>query len=224
VPPDEDRGRRGRVWPGLLAPLLLLVVVLGGLSFLLIHQSGGPSLPGGAQQYPAANGYDATLAKPAKAAPLLALKNSLGQPIDLTSFRGKAVLVTFLYTHCPDVCPLITAKLHAAQAQLGARAARAQIIAVSADPQGDTRSSVATFLARHRMVGRMQYLIGSGAQLGRTWAAWSVGSQRNVGSPTLVAHSALVYGITASGRLTTIYPASFDPAQIVHDVPVLASR
>jgi protein SCO1/2 len=216
-------GRR-RLWSGLLPPLALLVVVVGVLSYLLIHQSSGPSLPGGAQQYPAANGYDATLAKPAKAAPALELRNYLGQPVNLASFRGKAVLVTFLYTHCPDVCPLITANLAAAQAQLGARASQAQIIAVSADPEGDTRSTVGTYLARHHMVGRMLYLIGSAAALGRTWAAWSVGSQRNAGSPTLVAHSALVYGIAASGKLTTIYPASFDPSQIVHDVPVLASH
>ena len=222
--PGEDGQRHGRVWLGLLPPLLLLAVVLGALSFLLIHQSSGPSLPGGAQQSPAGSGYDATLAKPAKAAPALALRNYLGQPVNLASFRGKAVLVTFLYTHCPDVCPLITANLRVAQAQLGARAARAQIIAVSVDPQGDTRTAVAAFLARHRMVGRMLYLVGSPAQLGRTWAAWSVGSQRDAGNPTLVAHSALVYGITASGRLTTIYPAVFDPSQIVHDVPVLASR
>ena len=69
----------------------------------------------------------------------------------------------------------------------------------------------------------MQYLIGSAAELARTWAAWSVGSKPEVGQPDLVAHSALVYGISASGRLTTIYPATFEPSQIVHDVPRLAA-
>jgi len=70
----------------------------------------------------------------------------------------------------------------------------------------------------------MQYLIGSAAQLARAWAAWSVGSTREVGKPDLVAHSALVYGISASGRLTTLYPDSFEPSQIAHDVPKLAAR
>jgi len=37
-----------------------------------------------------------------------------------------------------------------------------------------------------------------------------------------VSHSALVYGISASGRLTTVYPANFEPAEIAHDVPRLA--
>jgi cytochrome oxidase Cu insertion factor (SCO1/SenC/PrrC family) len=70
----------------------------------------------------------------------------------------------------------------------------------------------------------MQYLIGSPAQLASTWAAWSVGSTREAGQPQLVAHSALVYGITASGKMRTIYPATFEPSQIVHDVPKLAAQ
>jgi protein SCO1 len=107
--------------------------------------------------------------------------------------------------------------------QLGAQASRVQIVAISVDPGGDTTTAVGHFLHAHEMVGRMQYLIGSSAQLSRTWAAWSVGSAREAGQPDLVAHSALVYGISASGRLTTIYPATFEPAQIVHDVPRLAA-
>jgi cytochrome oxidase Cu insertion factor (SCO1/SenC/PrrC family) len=82
---------------------------------------------------------------------------------------------------------------------------------------------VAAFLRTHGMTGRMQYLVGSAAELARTWAAWGVGSTREVEQPSRVAHSALVYGITASGRLTTVYPAGFAPSQIVHDVPKLAA-
>jgi cytochrome oxidase Cu insertion factor (SCO1/SenC/PrrC family) len=69
----------------------------------------------------------------------------------------------------------------------------------------------------------MQYLLGSVDQLARTWSAWNVGSKRDAASPQFVAHSALVYGIAASGKLTTIYPANFQPSQIVHDVPLLGA-
>ena len=47
--------------------------------------------------------------------------------------------------------------------------------------------------------------------MSRTWKAWNVGSNQEVNSPGLVAHSALVYGISASGKLTTIYDANFKP-------------
>jgi len=85
-------------------------------------------------------------------------------------------------------------------------------------------AAVAAFLRAHGLLGRMQYLIGSSAELGRTWAAWSVGSTREAGQPDQVAHSALVYGVAGSGRLTTIYPATFEPSEIVHDAPRLASH
>jgi protein SCO1/2 len=208
----------------LLLPALVLLALIGLLSFALLGGSNKPTLPGGAQQAAAGHGFYGTLALPVKRAPALQLHNYLGQPVDIDRYRGKAVLVTFLYTNCPDVCPLITANLHNALTQLGAQASRVQVIAVSVDPRGDTSRAVARFLAEHQMVGRMQYLIGSSAALSRTWKAWSVGSEREVGQPQLVAHSALVYGIDASGRLRTVYPSSFEPHQIVHDVPLLAAQ
>jgi protein SCO1/2 len=209
--------------PRLLLPLALLIAIVGGLSFALLGGSTKPTLPAGAQQSAAGHGYFGTLALPAEPAPPIHLRNYLGQPVTLGAYRGKAVLVTFLYTHCPDICPLITSNLRVALNMLGARASQAQIIAVSVDPRGDTPASVADFLRAHGMVGRMQYLIGSAAELARTWAAWKVGAKPEVGQPDLVAHSALIYGVSASGRLTTIYPATFDPSQIVHDVPKLAA-
>jgi protein SCO1/2 len=144
--------------------------------------------------------------------------------VSLSQYRGKAVLVTFLYTNCPDICPLITSNLRVALNLLGRRAADVQIIAVSVDPRGDTSAAVAHFLAAHQMTGRMQYLVGSAAALGQTWSAWGVGATREANQPNLIAHSALVYGITASGRVKTVYPATFEPGQIAHDVPRLASQ
>ncbi|HXR28054.1 MAG TPA: SCO family protein [Solirubrobacteraceae bacterium] len=208
----------------LVLALALLLGVAAGLSIVLLGRSHGPALPGGARQSPAAGGFYGTLALPARAAPPIALHNYLGRPVTLAQYRGRAVLVTFLYTHCPDICPLIASNLRVALGRLGPLAGRVQVIAVSVDPRGDTPATVARFVSAHEMTGRMQYLIGSAAELGPTWAAWSVGSTREAGRPDLVAHSALVYGVSASGRLTTIYPASFEPSQIVHDAPLLAAR
>jgi len=91
------------------------------------------------------------------------------------------------------------------------------------DPRGDKPSSVARFLSQRRMTGQMQYLVGSAAQLAPVWKAWNVGSQRDSTNPEFVAHSALVYGVSGSGKLMTIYPSNFKPADIEHDVPKLAA-
>ena len=165
-------------------------------------------------------------ALPSKPAPPLALRDSLGQPVNIDQYRGKAVLVTFIYDHCPDICPLMVGNLHNAQAELGPEAAKVEIIAVSVDPRGDTPQSVAAFLRAHRMTGRMQYLIGSRGQLEKVWRDWSILSKATPtkGDPDVVEHSALVYGISASGRITTLYQHDFTPQQIAHDVPILASE
>lgn len=170
--------------------------------------------------------YAGVAASPIQPAPPLALPDSLGRQVKLDQYRGRAVLVTFIYDHCPDVCPLIVGNLHTAQAQLGPEASDLQIVAVSVDPIGDTPETVKAFLAEHRMTGRMEYLLGSQPQLERVWRAWNILSKATPekSNPDLVEHSALVYGISASGKLTTLYPQNFRPAQIVHDVPILASE
>jgi len=211
------------LWPKLVLPLVLLLGIVGGLSFALSSGSNKPTLPAGAQQSAAGHGFFGTLALPSKPAPAIHLRNYLGQPVTLSEYRGRAVLVTFLYTNCPDICPLITSNLRVALNMLGSRASETQVIAVSVDPRGDTPAAVARFLRAHEMTGRMQYLIGSAGELARTWAAWDVGAKPEIGQPQLVAHSALIYGISASGRLTTIYPSTFEPSEIAHDVPKLAA-
>jgi protein SCO1/2 len=168
--------------------------------------------------------YSGAVARPAFPAGPLALRDYTGKRVDLRDYRGKAVLVTFLYSHCPDTCPLIVGHLHTAQAELGAGAKRLRIVAVSTDPRGDTPSAVATFLSRRRMKGRMDFLIGSRAELGRVWKAWHIVANPDKADPSKVEHSALIYGISGSGKVTTLYPANFKPAWIVHDVPLLAAR
>ena len=66
---------------------------------------------------------------------------------------------------------LIVSGLAAAQRQLGAEAAQLQILAVTVDPRRDTPAAIRAFLAARGATGRMDYLLGSGAQLRQTWKA-----------------------------------------------------
>src|SRR4051812_5510331 len=159
-----------------------------------------------------------SIATPQIAAPPLSLDNSLGQPINIDTYRGKAVLVTFIYDHCPDICPLIVGNLHTSLGQLGASAKNLKIIAVSTDPKGDTPKTVRAFVKAHQMTGKMDYLIGSKAQLAPVWKAWGIAVRPEKATPDAVEHSALIYGITASGKTRVAYPANFKPKWLVHDV------
>jgi protein SCO1 len=166
-------------------------------------------------------GLQGLILRPQKTAPALALRNYTGAPVNLGAFRGRAALVTFVYTHCPNWCPLIVSNLAAAQRQLGSKAARVQIIAVTVDPKRDTASAIRTFLSVRGATGRMDYLVGSHKQLAPVWKSWDVGVVVDRNKLT-TGHSDIVYGVTASGRIAVVYPPNFTPAQIVHDVPLLA--
>ncbi len=120
----------------------------------------------------------------------------------------------------------MVSNLHAAQNQMSAAERKqVQIIAVSVDPKGDTPTTVKKFLADHQMTGRMHYLIGSRPQLENVWSDWNIVAKSDPSrkNPDAVEHSALIYGISGTGQITTLYPASFKPNEIVHDVPILAA-
>jgi protein SCO1/2 len=224
APPDAASSSRPSVWR-LVLPSLVLIVILGGVTLLLVGGSSKPALPGNAAAVKVSS-FDGSAVSPPQPAPALAtLRNYDGSSFNLAGQHGKAVFVTFLYAHCPDVCPLIASNLHNAYAKMSPAMRRCvAIVAVSVDPHGDSSSTVAAFVSEHQLKGEARYLIGSAGQLVPVWKAWNVGSEKDTSRPDLVNHSALIYGIGASGRIDTIYPASFSPAQLIHDVTPLLSR
>jgi protein SCO1/2 len=215
-PPARPPGLR------LILPILVILVILGGATALLLGGKSKTALPGKASAAKIGV-FEGLALSPRLPAPALAtLHNYDGTSFSLSSDRGKAVLVTFLYAHCPDVCPLIASNLHNAYAKMTpAMRGHVAIVVVSVDPHGDTAGTVAAFVRQHELTGEARYLIGSAHQLGSVWEAWKVGSEKDSSNPALVNHSALIYGVSASGKLTTIYAANFEPGQIVHDVPGL---
>jgi protein SCO1/2 len=154
-------------------------------------------------------------------APSFALRDYRGGLVRLDAYRGKAVLLTFVFTHCRDVCPTIVAGLQNSLSMLHAEASAVQVIGVSVDPKGDTRQAISDFLARHHMTGRMKYLVGTRALLSPVWRQWGVNASNPTADDT-VNHTSVVFGIAANGRVMTAYPANFNPAEIAHDVPILA--
>ncbi len=69
-----------------------------------------------------------------------------GNTRTLADFRGKAVVMFFGYTQCPDVCPTTMAEMKAVLQQLGADAQRVQVLFVTLDPERDTRELLANYV------------------------------------------------------------------------------
>jgi len=120
-----------------------------------------------------------------------------GHAVTLSAQRGQVVALTFLYTTCPDVCPLTATRFRASQAELQGDSSRVTFIAVSVDPDRDTPKAVQDFSASHGLNSNWYYLVGGRTQLSPVWAAYGIGVQ--AGSST-VTHNDAVYLIDARGR------------------------
>lgn len=161
--------------------------------------------------------------RPVKAAPELGLRTWQGRKVTLSDYRGKAVLVTFLYVDCPDICPLIVDNLVRVKERLGPVGAKMRIVAVSVDPTELTRpGAIKRFLTTHRALKDVDYLVGTPAELEAAWARWGIAARANTDNPSLIEHSGVIWGVDAKGRRATFYPASgFDAADIEGDVRLL---
>jgi protein SCO1 len=166
--------------------------------------------------------YEGGVVSPVAAAPPLALTDVDGERVDIREMRGAPVLVTFVFATCPDVCPLIMTTIAQARREAGPAGRSTRVIAVSVDPEGDTPEVVRTFLERQGVRRFVRYAVGSRAELEAVWADWGVAAGVSRDDPELIEHSALTYGVNASGELVTAYPVGFDAAAVARDLPRLA--
>jgi protein SCO1 len=210
----RSRGGGRRRLAGALAALALAAACLA------LAGCGGSSSSTTAVTLPPFVGGDAV---PAKQPAPIHLTDYRGHSVDLASLKGRPVLVAFLYTHCHDLCPIVASKVHTAYSLLGPHTKPPVFLAVSVDPEHDTPASAAAFDRRHLTTGEIDWLLGSRPELERVWKAWGVLPERNKKDPEVIEHSAEIYGIGSDGKIHVLYPPSFKPAGLAHDVPLLAS-
>jgi protein SCO1/2 len=165
--------------------------------------------------------FDGVELNPPQRAPDISLRDQNGRAIRLSSLRGKTVFVTFLYVHCPDVCPLIATHLDTAVRRLGAAGRNVRILAVSVDPKGDTPAAARRFVRQHDLLPRFHFLLGTRAQLAPVWKAYHIVAWN--GPEGTVNHSAYVLLVDPDGNERVIYDATVKPADVVHDLRVLDS-
>ena len=75
-----------------------------------------------------------------------ALTDQQGRPFQLAQLRGRAVLLFFGYTYCPDFCPLTLSKLTRVFELLGERRGQVRTVFVSVDPERDSSAKLEEYL------------------------------------------------------------------------------
>jgi len=151
-------------------------------------------------------------------APDFRLTDQFGTPISLAQFKGKPVVLTFLYTHCKDLCPLTAEKLHTVMQNLGRDASKVAVLAVSIDPKGDTTTSAFAFSKAHKMEGYWHFLTGTFNALSPIWSNYNVYADK---SDQSVNHSFALYVIDKQGRERIFLNDSFTPAELAADLKIL---
>jgi protein SCO1/2 len=99
--------------------------------------------------------------------PQFTLQNQLAQPVSDTDLRGRVLVVDFIFTSCPDVCPLLTEHLAALRKQLPTDAPLS-FVSFSVDPEHDTPERLRSFAKQHGVdVANFWFLTGAIADVTR---------------------------------------------------------
>jgi protein SCO1 len=149
------------------------------------------------------------------------LRDYDGKVVQLSALRGRVVLLTFLYTRCPDVCPLLAANLNAVLRTLSpAKRREVRVLAISVDPAHDTPRAVRAFARSHALLPQFRYLVGSKSELKPVWQGYNLVVQpRNA---EVTEHSAYVLLIDKTGKPRLTYQSSVGAATVLRDLHRLA--
>jgi protein SCO1/2 len=168
---------------------------------------------------------------PGDAVPDFKLRNQDGRPIHLGQFRGKALLVTFIYTRCPspDFCPRVTRNFAAIEKQLAATPAlyaKTHLLCISFDPEHDTperlRAYGATYIGSDasRAFTHWDFAVASKPELLEMAKFFDVGI--TYGADETITHTLSTTLIGPDGKVARFYPGNeWTAEQILGDVKQL---
>ena len=154
-------------------------------------------------------------------APDIKLVNQFGQPMSLSQFRGRVVVLAFSDSECTTVCPLTTQSMVLAKELLGKAGDSVQLLGVDANPDATKVSDVMAYSRAHGMVNQWDFLTGSSAQLKAVWKAYNIEVQIEAGQ---IDHTPALYVINQQGTLEKLYLTAMAYSSVTQSAQVLASE
>jgi cytochrome oxidase Cu insertion factor (SCO1/SenC/PrrC family) len=206
-----------------------LLGVLGGLPGLAACSSGTPSgSQAGSSQSARANSaamdnpnLDLGSSLGGTSAPDFRLRNQFGQPMSLSQFRGKVVLLAFEDSECTTVCPLTTQSMLQAKQLLGPAGNQVQLLGVDANPDAISVADVLSYSRTHGLVNQWNFLTGSLAELKATWAQYHIAVQIEQGQ---IDHTPALFVIDQQGRERKLYLTQMAYSSVGQSAQVLADE
>jgi len=103
------------------------------------------------------------------------LTDQKNETFRMSSARGKIVVLSFIYTHCADICPFVTMKVKEAQSLLGPEIDKVAFVAVTTDPKRDSPAVIASYSREAGLYDSWRFLTGSVGEVREVWAKYGVG-------------------------------------------------
>jgi protein SCO1/2 len=158
-------------------------------------------------------------------APPFTLTAQDSKPVALADLRGKVVAVTFIYTECPDICPLLTQKMVQVEQELGADfGKKVAFVSISLDPEHDTPAVLKDYAQFWgAKPDGWSFLTGSPEAVRNVTRRYGVFfSKKEDGS---VDHTQLTTLVDPQGRMRVQYlGARFNPEEFRHDLLSLMDK
>jgi len=150
----------------------------------------------------------------------LDLTDHTGKARHLRDFRGKAVVVFFGFTHCPDVCPTTLAEMAQVVKALGPDGDKVQVLFVTVDPERDTPEALAKYVTAFdpRFLG-MYGDLDATRRAAKEFKIYF--EKRKEGNSYSVDHSAQSYVIDPQGRLRLFVRHDRISADLADDLKTL---
>jgi cytochrome oxidase Cu insertion factor (SCO1/SenC/PrrC family) len=154
-------------------------------------------------------------------APDIKLVNQFGQPMSLSQFRGRVVILAFTDSECTTVCPLTTQSMVMAKELLGKAGDSVQLLGVDANPTATKVSDVMAYSRAHSMINQWDFLTGSNAQLKSVWKAYNIEVAIEAGQ---IDHTPALYVINQQGTLEKLYLTAMAYSSVTQSAQVLATE
>ena len=137
-------------------------------------------------------------------APDFNLTNQFGQPVTLSSLRGREIVLAFIDARCTTLCPLTAEILYNAKTKLGASAAKqVELVAINANPTATSVPQVQAWSIQHGMLHQWTFLTGTAQQLQAVYHLYQIYDQ--VSSDGSIVHDPSMLIIDAQGREQLFY-------------------
>ena len=157
----------------------------------------------------------------ARSAPDFRLQNQFGQPMSLSQFRGKVVMLSFEDSECTTVCPLTTQSMLQAKQLLGPAGNQVQLLGVDANPDAISTADVLSYSRTHGLVNQWNFLTGQLAELKATWTSYHIAVQIERGQ---IDHTPALFLIDQQGRERKLYLSQMAYSSVGQSAQVLADE